>query len=123
MSRNWLSDHDLGEAIKKGVIRNIVALDESVEGITTVRLIYSMWDISFDKMEKLYIPTDVYPDFDFYKRQYGVEIIRDRRLNIEGSQQLAEEYEVACLNNFGKTCLVVGVWSEGGEDECILGMV
>ena len=83
-----------------------------------------MYDVSVDKMQKLYIPTDVYPDFDFTQPQYGVEVVRDRRLNKNESEKLIKEFDMSLPysdseNLIGKQQLVLGVWG----DESLLGTV
>lgn len=112
-----MNDHEFYGRIKYGVDKNILVYDSEVNLTITKRLIYLMYDVSVDKMEQLYIPTDVYPDFDFAQPQYGVEIIRDRRLNHDESRKLIEDFDI-CLPQ-GKEQLTLGIWG----DECLLGTV
>jgi hypothetical protein len=112
-----MTDEELRAKIEKGVDRNILAFDPEATGTVTKRLIYGMWSISLDKLTRLHIPTDAFPEFDFYERQYGVQIVRDRRLNIKGSENFIDEFNIHPAP--GKSLLVVGVW----DDECLLGMV
>lgn len=112
-----MNDHEFYGRIKYGVDKNMLVFDAETNANMTKRLIYLMYDISVDQMEKLYIPTDVYPDFDFARPQYGVEIIRDRRLNHDESEKLIEDFDISLP--YGKQQLVLGVWG----DETLLGAV
>lgn len=112
-----MKDYELYGRIKQCVEKNIMVYDLDDYGSITKRLIYYMYDISVDKMEKLYIPTDIFPDFDFAQPQYGVEIVRDRRLNYNESEKLIEDFGITLPRV--KTQLVLGVWG----DESLLGAV
>lgn len=108
---SYLSDEQLKEKIRKGVDNNVLAYDPERTGVVTKRLVYGMWGISLDKLDRLHIPTDAFPDFDFYERQYGVLIVRDRRLNEAESRKIAREFEIAFP--IKRNLLLVGVWDNG----------
>lgn len=112
-----MNDHELYGRIKHAVDKNVLVFDSDVNMTITKRLIYLMYDVSVDQMEQLYIPTDVYPDFDFVQPQYGVEIIRDRRLNYDESKKFLEDFDFTLPRN--KEQLVLGIWG----DETLLGAV
>ena len=112
-----MTDEELRARIEKGVERNLIVFDPEATGAVTKRLIYTMWSISLDKLTRLHIPTETFPEFDFYERQYGVKIVRDRRLNIEETKKFMEEFNMSYAP--AKSLLVVGTW----DDECLLGMV
>jgi len=113
----YLTDEELKEKIRKGVERNVLTFDPEATGTVTKRLVYGMWGISLDKLDRLHIPTEAFPDFDFYERQYGVLIVRDRRLNGKESAGFMKEFNISSVP--GKSLLVVGTWG----DECLLGVV
>ena len=112
-----MKDYELYSRIKQCVEKNIMVYDEHADFAITKRLIYYMYDVSVDKMQELYIPTDVYPDFDFAQPQYGVKVVRDRRLNYDESEKLIKEFDMSLP--CGKQQLVLGVWG----DESLLGTV
>ena len=112
-----MKDYELYGRIKQCVDNNIMVYDEEAILTITKKLIYHMYDVSFDELQKLYIPTDVFPDFDFAQPQYGVEVVRDRRFNYEESEKMIEELGISLPCN--KTQLVLGVWG----DESLLGAV
>ena len=112
-----MKDYELYGRIKQCVEKNILVYDSETNLTTTKRLIYLMYDVSVDKMQKLYIPTDIFPDFDFAQPQYGVEVIRDRRLNYDESEKLIKDFDISLP--YGKEQLVLGVWG----DESLLGAV
>ena len=112
-----MRDYELYGRTKQCVDNNIMVYDEEAIFTITKKLIYHMYDVSFDELQKLYIPTDVFPDFDFAQPQYGVEVVRDRRLNYEESEKMIEELDITLPHN--KTQLVLGVWG----DESLLGAV
>ena len=119
-----MKDYELYGRIKQCVEKNMMVYDRHADFAITKRLIYYMYDVSVDKMQKLYIPTDVYPDFDFTQPQYGVEVVRDRRLNYNESEKLIKEFDMSLPysdseNLIGKQQLVLGVWG----DESLLGSV
>lgn len=112
-----MKDYELYSRIKQCVENNIIVYDSHSNFVITKRLIYYMYDISVDKMQKLYIPTDIFPDFDFAQPQYDVEVIRDRRLNYDESKKLIKEFNI--FLPYKKQQLVLGVWG----DESLLGTV
>jgi hypothetical protein len=112
-----MNDHEFYGRIKYAVDKNIIVYDSETNLNITKKLIYLMYDASFDKMEQLYIPTDVYPDFDFAQPQYGVEIIRDRRLNYDESKKFLEDFDFTLWSP--KQQIVLGIWG----DEALLGAV
>ena len=112
-----MTDKELYDRIKRGVENNVFVYDGTEDIVISKRLIYLMYSVSVDKMQKLYIPTDVYPDFDFAQPQYGVEVIRDRRLNYDEITRLVDEFGMNFPNDKGQ--IVLGVWG----DESLLGAV
>ena len=112
-----MKDYELYGRIKQCIEKNMIVYDGDEVNTITKRLIYYMYDISVDKMQKLYIPTDVFPEFDFAQPQYGVEIVRDRRLNYDESKKLIKDFDISLP--YGKEQLVLGVWG----DESLLGAV
>jgi len=112
-----VTDKELYDRIKQSVDNDIMVFDPEAFNTITKRLVYYMYDVSVDKMQKLYIPTDVYPDFDFAQPQYGVEVIRDRRLNYDESKKMIEEFGITLPRV--KTQLVLGAW----WDKSLLGSV
>jgi hypothetical protein len=112
-----MNDWELNGRIKDAVEKNILFYDEHGKGNITKRLVYLMYGHSDDLLERVLIPTDVYPEFDFSEPLYGVSFVRDKRLNYEGSKKIIEEHEMCLLNH--KDQLVLGIWG----DESILGAV
>ena len=112
-----MTDKELYDRIKQGVENNVMVYDDSEYDVISKKLIYFMYSVSVDKMQKLYIPTDVYPDFDFAQPQYGVEVIRDRRLNYDESTRIVDELGMTLPD--GKSQIVLGVW----WDKSLLGAV
>lgn len=112
-----MNDWELNGRIKDAVEKNILFYDPDGEGNITKRLVYLMYGHSDDLLERVLIPTDVYPEFDFSEPLYGVKFVRDKRLNYEGSKKIIEEHEISYPCN--KDQLIVGVWG----DQTLLGAV
>jgi len=112
-----MNDWELNGRIKDAVDKNILFYDPDGEGNITKRLVYLMYGHSDDLLERVLIPTDVYPEFDFSEPLYGVKFVRDKRLNYEGSKKIIEEHEISYPCN--KDQLIVGVWG----DQTLLGAV
>lgn len=110
---NWELNGRLRDAVKK----NILFYDEDGKGNITKKLVYLMYGHSDDQLERVLVPTDVYPEFDFTEPLYGVSFVRDKRLNFEGSKKIIEELEMTLP--FNKEQLVLGIWG----DKSILGAV
>lgn len=125
-----LSDEELDQAIERAVERNMIVYDQDTRANISKKLIYLMCDImdgEEEKMKTLLVPSDVYIEFDplkfclengeDYYHMYGVDIIRDKRLNQEGVKKFIEKYSITFPPD--KESLVLGF----GEDQVLLGAV
>jgi len=66
-----LLDYELEDLIEDAVRRSTMVYDDDSNNISE-KLIYLMNDLTQDRLETVYIPTDVFPDFDVWgRRSYG----------------------------------------------------
>lgn len=112
-----MNDWEFNGRLKDAVAENILFFDYDGNGNITKKLVYLIYGHSEDQLERVLIPTDVYPEFDFSEPLYGVSFVRDRRLNYEGSKKIIEELAISVP--FKKEQLVIGIWG----DKSILGAV
>ena len=111
-----LSDSELDQKLKEASDRNLIFYDAN-SGDISKRLIYLMFSWTEDTLRAILIPTDAYPDFDWEKPLYGVDIVRDRRLNQDRTEALLKKHNITLSNN--KDQLVLGLFGESA----VLGMV
>ena len=111
-----LSDSELDQKLQEATDRNVMFYDTD-SGDISKRLIYLMFSYTEDTLRAILIPTDAYPDFDWEKPLYGVDIVRDRRLNQDCTEALLERYGIGLSS--GKSQLVLGLFGESA----VLGMV
>ena len=111
-----LSDSELDQKLKEASDRNLIFYDAN-SGDISKRLIYLMFSWTEDTLRAILIPTDAYPDFDWEKPLYGVDIVRDRRLNHDRTEALLKKHSITLSNN--KDQLVLGLFGESA----VLGMV
>ena len=111
-----LSDSELDQKLQEATDRNVMFYDKN-SGDISKRLIYLMFSYTEDTLRAILIPTDAYPDFDWEKPLYGVDIVRDRRLNQDCTEALLERYGIGLSSS--KSQLVLGLFGESA----VLGMV
>ena len=99
--------------LQSGIDRNTVVYD-SIESLNlTQRLIYLMYGVSEDTLKTVFIPTDVFPEFDFAKPLYGIVFVRDKRLDM-GGVVLKQWEDAGCEFPWRKESLVIGI-ERGGK--------
>jgi len=111
-----LLDYELDQKLKEASDRNMMFYDAN-SGDISKRLIYLMFSWTEDTLRAILIPTDAYPDFDWEKPVYGVDIVRDRRLNQDRTEALLKKHNITLSNN--KDQLVLGLFGQSA----VLGMV
>ena len=111
-----LSDSELDQKLQEATDRNVMFYDKD-SGDISKRLIYLMFSWTEDTLRAILIPTDAYPDFDWEKPLYGVDIVRDRRLNHDRTEALLKKHNITLSNN--KDQLVLGLFGKSA----VLGMV
>lgn len=111
-----LSDSELDQKLQEATDRNMMFYDAN-SGDISKRLIYLMFSWTEDTLRAILIPTDAYPDFDWEKPVYGVDIVRDRRLNQDRTEALLKKHNITLSNN--KDQLVLGLFGQSA----VLGMV
>ena len=111
-----LLDYELDQKLKEASNRNMMFYDAN-SGDISKRLIYLMFSWTEDTLRAILIPTDAYPDFDWEKPVYGVDIVRDRRLNQDRTEALLKKHNITLSNN--KDQLVLGLFGQSA----VLGMV
>jgi hypothetical protein len=112
-----LLDYELDQKLKEASDRNMIFYDENSSRDISKRLIYLMFSWTEDTLRAILIPTDAYPDFDWEKPVYGVDIVRDRRLNHDRTEALLKKHNITLSNN--KDQLVLGLFGKSA----VLGMV
>lgn len=111
-----LLDYELDQKLQEATDRNVMFYDKD-SGDISKRLIYLMFSYTEDTLRAILIPTDAYPDFDWEKPVYGVDIVRDRRLNHDRTEALLKKHNITLRND--KDQLVLGLFGESA----VLGMV
>ena len=111
------SDEELIDLLERGIERNVIVYDDTSINIER-RLIYFMYGANEDDLHTVIIPTDVYPNFDFAGKMFGVGFLRDGRLNTGGAILGAYGASGGELPA-GKSGLVIGV----GQNSVVLGGV
>lgn len=113
-----MNDWEFNGRLKDAVERNLMVFDTDGNGNITKKLVYLLYGHSDDQLERVLIPTDVYPEFDFNESLYGVSFVRDRRLNFDGSKKIIEKLGISLPSRYQEQ-LVLGIW----RDKSILGAV
>lgn len=119
-----LLDYEFEDLVEEAVRRNAIVYDKDSNNISE-KLIYLMNDLTQDRLETVYIPTDVFPEFDVWGRSsYGkqigaylnVQYVKDRRLNFEEIKAVIKRHNISMPMKYQ---LVIGVFG----DKAILGAV
>lgn len=111
-----LLDYELDQKLQEATDRNVMFYDKD-SGDISKRLIYLMFSYTEDTLRAILIPTDAYPDFDWEKPVYGVDIVRDRRLNQDRTEALLKKFDITLWHD--KSQLILGLFGESA----VLGMV
>jgi len=112
-------DYEFEARIKRGVEWNRMVYDEfSTHQVPlTKRLVYLMYGESGEKMTKLYVPTDAFPEWEWEKSYGPIEIVKDQRLNVDAVFDIINKHEMtmpSCIeDDYTMGSLVLGVWSNG----------
>lgn len=114
-----LLDYELDQKLQEATDRNLMFYDENLSYSRDIskRLIYLMFSWTEDTLGAVLIPTDAYPDFDWEKPLYGVDIVRDRRLNQDCTEALLKKLDITL--RYDKSQLILGLFGESA----VLGMV
>jgi hypothetical protein len=111
-----LSDSELDQKLREANEHDLIFYDPN-SGDISKKLIYFMFSYTEDTLETILVPTDVYPDFDWENPLYGVDIVRDRRLNENRTEGILKKHNITLSRS--KSQLILGLYGKSA----VLGMV